>query len=148
MTLGAHYKKYTEGRRVNRLSCVFLLLALTGNAVADTWIVVNDHDDYIAYANSASISREGDIARMHDLIDLKAPRFSPYGVSHLSSRAQSEFDCITPRMRTLEFALHADHMGEGSVVEEVAPSDDWMPVFDGTLLDKLRRFACAQPERV
>jgi len=38
--------------------------------------------------------------------------------------------------------LHAGPMGEGEIVEEVAPSSGWMPVFDGTLLHTLRTFAC------
>jgi len=33
-------------------------------------------------------------------------------------------------------------MGRGEVVEEIAPSGGWTPVFDGTLLSALRKYAC------
>ena len=130
-----------RNNRFQRCTLALLLAAASAPAPA-TWVVVSDHADYVAYADDASMLREGDVARMSDLIDLKVPRTSPYGVAHSSSLAQSEFDCRAPRMRTLAFALHAGQMGDGEVVEEVAPSNGWMPVFDGTLLQTLRAFAC------
>jgi hypothetical protein len=126
---------------LNRIGCALLLAVLGGPACA-AWVVVNDHDDYVAYADPATIARSGDTARMRDMIDLKASRRSPYGVPHLSSQAHSEFDCQEPRVRTLAFALHAEPMGNGAVVEVVKTSPHWMPVFNGTLLEMLRRLAC------
>ncbi len=130
-----------RNNRLHRCTLALLLAAASAPAPAN-WVVVSDHADYVAYADDASMTREGDVARMNDLIDLKVPRTSPYGVAHSSSLAQTEFDCREPRMRTLAFALHAGQMGDGEMVEEVAPSNDWMPVFDGTLLQTLRAFAC------
>lgn len=126
---------------MNRCGWALMLVAMNGPAAAE-WVVVNDHAEYVAYADPATIARNGDVARMRDLIDLKLPRRSPYGVAHLSSRAHSEFDCLAPRVRTIAFALHAGSMGDGEVVEEVSPARGWMPVFNGTLLEMLRRFAC------
>ena len=119
-----------------------LALLLAGQPAAAAWVLVNDHTDYLAYADPATISRQGGIARMRDLVALKSPRQSPYGVTHLSSVGYSEFDCESPRVRTLAFALHAGRMGEGEIVEQVPPPSSWMPVFGGTLLELLRRFAC------
>ncbi len=119
-----------------------LALAAAHCPAAAAWIIISDHIEYVAYVDDTTISREGSVARMSDLIDLKAPRLSPYGVAHLSSLAQSEFDCSMPRMRTIAFELRAGQMGDGEVVEEVTPPDGWIPVFNGTLLDTLRKFAC------
>ncbi len=119
-----------------------LTLSATPCPAAAAWIIISDHIEYVAYVDDATVSRDGNVARMSDLIDLKAPRLSPYGVAHLSSLAQSEFDCHAPRVRTVAFALHAGPMGDGEVVEEFTHSSDWMPVFDGTLLHTLRKFAC------
>jgi hypothetical protein len=105
-------------------------------------VVINDHDDYIAYADRATLVRDGDTARLRDLIDLKAPGRSPDGLEHQSSLAESEFDCLLPRMRTLALALHAGPMGAGEVVKSNAPPAGWLPVSGGTLLDLLRRYAC------
>ena len=106
------------------------------------WVVVSEQRDYVAYADDAAVSRAGNLVRISDLVDLKVPRLSPYGVAHSSSLAHSEFDCAAARVRTLAFVLYEGQMARGAVVEEVAPPDDWMPVFDGTLLHALRRFAC------
>jgi len=120
-----------------------VLLALTSAPAAAGWVVVSDQLEFVAYADDQSMTRKGDVVRLRDLVDLKVPRRSPYGVTHLSSHGHSEFDCRTPRMRTLSFAMHAGQMGRGEVVEEIAPSGGWTPVFDGTLLYMLRKFACS-----
>jgi hypothetical protein len=125
------------------LSALCGLLALPAAPAAAGWVLINEHADYFAYADPATIARAGDLVRMSDLIALKLPKLSPYGVKHHSSVGHSEFDCENPRMRTLAFALHAGRMGEGDVVEAVPPSAAWMPVFSGTLLEMLRRFACS-----
>lgn len=120
-----------------------VLLALAGTPAAAGWVVVSDQLDFVAYADDQSMVRKGDVVRLRDLVDLKVPRRSPYGVTHLSSHGHSEFDCRTPRMRTLSFVMHAGQMGKGEAVEEIAPSGGWTPVFDGTLLYALRKFACS-----
>jgi hypothetical protein len=119
-----------------------LALALFGPAATAEWVKVNDNDDYIAYADPVTIARTGDLVQMRDLIDLKSPRASPYGNAHASSMAHSEFDCASPRVRTLAFTLHAGQMGNGELVETAAKSNGWLPVFPGTLLGMLRQFAC------
>lgn len=116
-------------------------MALSGPVAAD-WMIVNDNDDYIAYADAASIFRMDQRVRMSDLVDLKSARSSPLGNWHASSKAQSEFDCQNSRMRTIAFALHAGQMGEGEVVESVAESNSWLPITPGTLLNMLWQFAC------
>lgn len=115
---------------------------MLNTAAAADWVKVNDNDDYVAYADPATISRSGNLVQMRDLIDLKAPRSSPYGNAHASSMAYSEFDCENPRMRTIAFTLHAGQMGNGGLVETAAKSNGWLPIFPGTLLGMLRQFAC------
>jgi hypothetical protein len=120
---------------------VLLLAALSSNAAAG-WVMVRDNDEYIAYADPATILRDGDSVRMNDLVDLKSPRPSPYGNQHASSMAHSEFDCRNPRVRTLEFSLHSGQMGNGDLVETAQESGRWLSIAPGTLLDALWQFAC------
>lgn len=120
---------------------VILVAALSCPAQAG-WVVVSDGGDYVAYADPDSISREGDRVRMSDLVDLKSPQNSPQGGQHSSSVAHSEFDCRTPRMRSLAFSLHSGRMGNGEVVETAVESGKWLSIAPGTLLDLLRQFAC------
>jgi hypothetical protein len=124
-----------------RLASALALAALSCTAAAE-WVMVNDNDEYVAYADPATLSREGNLVRMSDLIDLKSPRPSPYGNPHASSTAHSEFDCENSRLRTIAFYLHSGQMGDGELVETAAVSDRWLAVAPGTLLDALWQFAC------
>jgi hypothetical protein len=125
------------------LALALALAALSCNSAAE-WVMVNDHDEYIAYADPATVSREGNLVQMSDLIDLKSPRSSPYGNQHSSSTAHSEFDCQNSRIRTIAFSLHSGQMGDGDLVETVAESSGWLPAAPGTLLNVLWQFACSQ----
>ena len=126
---------------MKRLALAMALAAVNCNSLAE-WVMVYDHDEYIAYADPATVSREGDLAQMSDLIDLKSPRPSPYGRPHASSTARSEFDCRNSRIRTIAFSLHSGQMGDGDLVETVAESDHWLAIAPGTLLNVLWQLAC------
>ena len=126
---------------MRRLILFWVFAALSCNAAAE-WVIVNDHDEYVAYADPASIQRDGDKVTMSDLIDHRSQRSSPLGNLHVSSTAHSEFDCGLPRMRTIAFTLYAGQMGNGEVVEAIAEYDSWIPVAPGTLLNILWQFAC------
>ena len=128
---------------MKRFALALVLAALVGNSAAE-WVMVYDHGEYIAYADPATVSREGDLAQMSDLIDLKSPQSSPYGNQHASSTAHSEFDCQNPRIRTIAFSLHSGQMGDGDIIETVAESNRWLPVAPGTLLNVLWQLACRQ----
>lgn len=128
---------------MRRYTWALVFAALSCGAAAE-WVVVADHDEYIAYADLVTLFRDGERVQMTDLVDLKSPRSSPYGNRHASSKAQSEFDCQNPQMRTIAFTLHAGQMGDGEIVETVAESSGWLPVTPGTLLNRLWQFACSQ----
>ena len=128
---------------MKRLAFALALAALSCNSAAE-WVIVKDNEEYIAYADPATISREGDRVQMSDLVDLKIPRSSPYGNQHSSSTAHSEFDCQNPWMRTIAFSLHSGQMGNGDLVETAAVSNGWLTVAPGTLLNVLWQFACSQ----
>ena len=126
---------------MRKLAFTIVVMSLSCSAASE-WVVVDDNEEYIAYADRATISREGDRVRMVDLIDLKTPRSSPNGNPHSSSRADSEFDCENPRMRTIAFSLFSGGMGNGDLVETITRSASWLTVTPGTLLAMLREFAC------
>lgn len=128
---------------MKRFALALALAALSCNSAAE-WVMVHDNDEYVAYADPATVFRDGDLVQMSDLIDLKSPRPSPYGKQHASSTAHSEFDCQNSRIRTLAFSLHSGQMGNGDLVETVAESDRWLAVAPGTLLDVLWQLACSQ----
>lgn len=128
---------------MKRFALALALAALSCNSAAE-WVMVHDHDEYVAYADVATALRDGDLVQMSDLIDLKSPRPSPYGNQHASSTAHSEFDCQNSRIRTIAFSLHSGQMGDGDLVETVAESNRWLSFAPGTLLDVLWQLACSQ----
>ena len=128
---------------MRRLALALVLAALSGSAAAE-WVVVNNTNDYVAYADPATIAREGNMVKMRDLIDLKFPRPSPYGRQHSSSTGNSEFDCQNARMRSLHFLLHSGQMGGGDIIETASASNQWLPVTPGSLLRILWQFACGK----
>jgi hypothetical protein len=121
---------------------ITVVVAMLGGCTTTQWVMVGANDDYIAYADPASISRDGQFAQLSDLIDLKSTRPSPLGTAHASTTAHSLFDCATPRVRTLAFFMFSGAMGSGDIVENAALTDAWLAVAPGTLLDALRTFAC------
>ena len=132
-----------SGASVRRAVIALALAALDGCA-ATQWVMVRDSDDYIAYADPASISRDGNLAQLSDLIDLKSTRPSPLGTAHASTTAHSQFDCETQRVRTIAFFIFSGPMGSGDIVENAALPNGWLPVAPGTLLDALRKLACRE----
>ncbi|PYK31575.1 MAG: hypothetical protein DME57_03190 [Verrucomicrobia bacterium] len=115
---------------MRKLAFTIVVMSLSCSAASE-WVVVDDNEEYIAYADRATI-----------LVDLKTPRSSPNGNPHSSSRADSEFDCENPRMRTIAFSLFSGGMGNGDLVETITRSASWLTVTPGTLLAMLREFAC------
>ena len=85
---------------MKRLALALALAALSCSSAAE-WVIVNDNDEYTAYADPATISREGNLVQMSDLIDLKSPRSSPYGNQHGSSTAHSHCGLIPAALMTL-----------------------------------------------
>ncbi len=128
---------------MKRLGLTLVLAAFSCSAAAG-WVAVHDTGDYIAYADPATIRREGNRVKMRDLIDLKGPRPSPYGNQHSSSTAHSEFDCENVRIRTIDFSLHSGQMGNGQLIETTSESNQWLPVTPGTLLRILWQLACGK----
>ena len=128
---------------MKRFALALALGALSGNSAAGGGVAY-ENDEYIAYADPATVSRDGNLVQMSDLIDLKSPQSSPYGKPHASSTAHSEFDCQNSRVRTIAFSLHSGQMGDGDIVETVAESNRWLSVTPGTLLNVLWQLACSQ----
>jgi hypothetical protein len=120
-----------------------LLATIAGQAAAD-WLPVLDHEEYIAYVDPSTIERNGSMAQMWDVTDLKYPQPSPRGYAYASSLAHMEFDCENVRTRTLYFSLRSGQMGEGREVDSFWDATQWLPVAPETLLNTLLEFACAE----
>jgi hypothetical protein len=119
---------------------VLFLLLLTTPAWAG-WKNVGDDPLGTLYADTDGIVRDGSLVRMQWLLDYSSFR-RMVEVGYFSQRTRAEFDCREARMRVLDVALLADHMGQGKEVYADDSPRDWESVEAGSSADKLRAAAC------
>jgi hypothetical protein len=108
-----------------------LLVATSGSAGAE-WTQVGASDASIVYADLATISKSGNIAKMWHLLTFNTVQSRPYGLPYWSQKMRQEYDCAGARERTLEFLHYSENMGQGDVTHSDAEPGDWKPVLPGT----------------
>jgi len=120
-----------------------LLVAASGSAGAE-WTQVGTSDTSTVYADPATISKDGNIAKMWHLLDFKTVQSRPYGLPYWSQKTQQEYDCTEARERTLEFHHYSENMGNGDVTHTDSEPGDWKPVLPGTPGAARRELACGK----
>lgn len=118
------------------------LLALASPFAAAEWTQIASSYNPIAYADLATLQRDGDIAAMAVLIDFKTKPFDGDNLPYLSLTMQAEYDCKTVQFRFIELASHADHMGRGKTVYTSEKASQWQPAKPG-IQQPLWETACA-----
>jgi len=120
-----------------------LLTALSGSAAAG-WVEVGGNEITVAYADSGTIRRAGDMVKMWHLLDYATARSIEGIKPYLSIKVLDEYDCAQERARTISMSLHSGNMGVGEVLGTVTDPGDWRPVPPDTLVETLRAFACGK----
>ena len=120
-----------------------LLVAASGSAGAE-WTQVGTSDTSTVYADPATISKDGNIAKMWHLLDFKTVQSRPYGLPYWSQKTKQEYDCTEARERTLEFHHYSENMGNGDVTHTDSEPGDWKPVLPGTPGAARRELACGK----
>ena len=118
-----------------------LLVCATGTALAD-WVRIRSDGAVTVLADSASVSRSGDMATMWSMINYTTPRKTDEGEDYLSSRQRLEYDCTDKLSRRLEFDRYSDLSGLGRAVYSNKNASTWSPVAPGSVVGELFRFAC------
>jgi hypothetical protein len=131
-------------RHMKRLLLITLLVLSSGPAYGE-WVSVysNDQDDMTIYLDPDTIRREGDLVKIWGLYDYKTARTAA-GISHLSLKNQSEYDCTEERTRMLAFTEFSGNMGKGDVVFSNSDEQKWKPVAPGSVGQTLWKAACAK----
>ena len=122
---------------------VMLLLAVASSNAAAEWVEVDSDPITTYYIDPTTIRRDGDLARMRELLDHNAARVRDK-VSYLSSRMQSEYDCKQEKLRTLSLSLHSGNMAAGKTLHRTNHPDKWRPVPPGGALEVLWKIACGK----
>ena len=128
-----------------RNSVLMLLLAVwSGSAAAEVWVVVGKNEKFSAYADPATMRKEGTTVKMWDLFDYKTAQTGVGGKLYLSAKRHLEYDCKDGRARVLALSSHAENLAKGEVVAASSVSPNWSVVASGSADELLWKFACGK----
>lgn len=120
-----------------------ILLLLCGNAVAKR-MLLDDSDEFTAYAETETIERTSNTAKMWVLYDYKT-KHTYLKWTYWSQRALGEFDCKDKRAQTLHYVYYAGQMGGGELVLSGAILPGlWTPVRAESVVEKFWKIACSK----
>ena len=120
-----------------------LLLALSSGGAAAEWTALGQANEiFAAYADPASIRRQGDVARMHGLYDFRRQDFTPDGKALFSTVVLREYDCGARRVRLLSAIDFSGHMGAGDAVSTSDRQRRWEEIVAGGIDERYWNIAC------
>ncbi len=119
------------------------LLLLASGAAAAEWTALGRADEiYAAFADKASIRRNGSVVTMYGLYDFRRQDFTPEGRGLYSTTVLREYDCDGRRVRLLSSIDFSGHMGEGSAVSTSKRLGRWEPIVSGGVDEAYWDVAC------
>jgi hypothetical protein len=129
---------------MTRLLLITLLVLSSGPAYAE-WVAVSGklEEGMGAYADPATMRREGDLVKMEVLFDFKTIQ-TKASVSYLSAKAQMEYDCAEQRFEGLAVMYFSGNMGKGNLLDRSSGKGKRLRVLPGSLDQALWRLACGK----
>ena len=95
------------------------------------------------YADSVTMLRSGNTAKMWDMRDFKTAQVVQ-GTRFSSFKAQHEYDCKSARMRNLSVTAFSGQMGAGQALRSENTRLTWEAVAPGSTDEALLKVACAK----
>lgn len=130
-------------RSLRHALCAALLLASAG--VPAQWTPLGRNDAFRVYLDPKLIERDGDFARVWQLMDFVTAQWADAQTVVGSIKTLNEYDCGAPRWRTLASEAYSEQLAEGRMVaRERLPDPPWEGVEAGGTADKVRQIACAK----
>ena len=114
------------------------LLVFAAAPAYATLFQLDDNEKEVAYAETNTIRKSGDIATMWSLYDLKSPKILAKKPYH-STMFQMEFQCKKARVRLRGMKFFSGKMGKGEVIYKESFTDIWTPITD---VEPEWHFAC------
>ena len=147
-TLQEHGHKQPLAYFVGFWPLVTLLFLSTVPAYAE-WVAIEK--DYFVpgretvYVDPDSISREGNLVTIWQLIDFKWMQGNPRSPTRfLSTKTQKQFDCAEARTRLLRVTDFWGIMGTGEPAEAYVENGNWIPVEPESMNQALWEVACGK----
>ena len=129
-------------------SLTTLLFLSTVPAYAE-WVAIEK--DYLVpglqtvYVDPDTISREGNLVTMWQLVDFKWMQGNPRGPTRfLSTETRKQFDCTEKHLRLLAFTEFSRRMGTGIAADGYVDKGNWIPVEPDSINQALWEVACSQ----
>ena len=129
-------------------SLITLLFLSSGPAYAGLVAVEKDYllpGLQTVYVDPDTISREGSLVTIWQLIDFKWMQGSPRGPTRfLSTETRKQFDCSGERLRLLAFTEFSRGMGTGIPADGYVDTGNWLPVEPESINQALSEIACGK----
>ena len=117
-----------------KLLIAALLAVFSTGAMAEwTYIASSEDNAFDVYIDKTTIRKRGNVAKMWELQDYKAPKKAASG-SYLSAKALQEHDCVEIRSRLLTLTYFSDNMVSGQVIFNHQMDDSkWADIAPGSM---------------
>ncbi len=106
------------------------------------WAKIGETDNYVYYADYASIKKADETVVMLDLFDYKSAQAEDGVAQALSKATEREYDCQNKKSQPLKSSWYSGHMGLGTVVRSAGTSNQWSSATQGTATGGLLKAAC------
>ena len=124
------------------LIAVLLAVFSTGAMAEWTYLTSSEDNAYDIYIDKTTIRKRGNVAKMWELRDFKAPQKEASG-SYLSSRMLEEYDCVEIRQRLLALTDFSGNMGSGQIIfNHQYDNNKWADIAPDTVIMELWKAAC------
>lgn len=125
---------------MRRVMLVVLLLA--SGAASAGWVQMSSEGaNSVMYVDPETIKIDGQIRRVVEMHDLKAPDKSR---GNRSTAVLSEYDCKEGRIRLLQEEYFSGQMGTGERMGSMTEATDWFSLAPGTRGWNLLKFICSR----
>ncbi len=106
------------------------------------WAKIGETDNYVYYADYASIKKADETVVMLDLFDYKSVQTEGGNAPALSKATQREYDCQNKKSQSLKSSWFSGQMGAGTIVRSGGTSNQWSAATQGTATGGLLKAAC------
>lgn len=106
------------------------------------WAKIGETDNYVYYADYASLKRADETVVMLDLFDNKSAQTEGGSAPAFSKATEREYDCQNKKSQALTSSWFSGQMGAGTVVRSAGTSNQWSVATQGTATGGLLKAAC------
>lgn len=117
------------------------LAVMSVSAIAG-WVKIAGDEVQTAYADSSTVRKAGDKAKIWGLLDFKKAKTLSNGDLYLSQKSLHEYDCKEEQGRGLFSAAHSENMGRGDQLASNDKPREWQPVTPDSMNAALFKIAC------